>query len=337
MPRKTRIATVCQNYDFGPDRKANIKRIMALTDQAGCQQPDIICLPEAFATVAVDAGLEEKAEAVPGPTVEAFAGKACEYNTNIICPLLTAREGRFYNSAVVIDRTGEIVGIYDKVQPVTNTSDFTEVERGIVPGREAQVFDLDCGRIGIQICFDIGFPNTWEQLAQQGAEAVFWPSAYDGGFPLQAHAYTNDYYVASSVRSVRPRIINPLGEIIAQGGRRQQVITATVDLDYLVCHCDYHWGMDKELIKKYGTDVTITMMDEEGKFLVYSNREDLPMQKLAEEFGLESRRDYHARHAAAYTALREGQKPEAQRTPYLGREAYTPMSLEEWQQLKSRP
>jgi len=107
------------------------------------------------------------------------------------------------------------------MHPVTTSSDYTVFEGGTAPGGRlsdgaALTFDLDFGRIGIQICFDAGFPETWQALADQGARIVFWPSAYNGGFPLRVYAYLHHYYVVSSVRTDKSRIIDPCGTILAQ-------------------------------------------------------------------------------------------------------------------------
>ena len=90
--------------------------------------------------------------------------------------------------------------------------------------KEPKVFDLDIGRIGVLICFDIQWPKEWATLGEMGAEIVFWPSAYDGGFPLQARAWDHHYYVVSAVKSTRARIIDITGEILMQAGPRATVV-----------------------------------------------------------------------------------------------------------------
>jgi hypothetical protein len=75
------------------------------------------------------------AEPVPGPTTDAVAERARAHHAYVICPLLTARAGRCYSSAVVIDRIGAICGVYDKTNPVTSINDYTELEGGATPGR----------------------------------------------------------------------------------------------------------------------------------------------------------------------------------------------------------
>jgi len=298
------------------------------------QEPDLVCLPEGFSTAGSTLSRAEKSETVPGPTTDFFAALAREHRSIIICPIATAREGRFCNSAVILDRNGDVAGVYDKVQPVTSTWDFSEMESGVTPGSQVPVFDLDCGRVGIQTCFDIEFPETWVELDRQGTEIVFWDSAYDGGFPLQAYAYLHSYYVVSSVRSSHARIINPLGEVLDHTGPRVPIAVRTIDLDYMVCHHDFHHGMIEEMMRLHGDKVSVRMMQEEGKTLVESNSEEMPMGKLAEVFGLVSRREYADRHRRAYPALRRGEAPEPQRPGFAGRQPYSAMELAEWEKIR---
>jgi predicted amidohydrolase len=59
---------------------------------------------------------------------------------------------------VIIDGPGDVAGIYDKVHPVTVKHHYSAFE-GLTPGATVPAFDLDFGRVGIQICFDISFPR----------------------------------------------------------------------------------------------------------------------------------------------------------------------------------
>lgn len=322
MPRKVKVVTTCMGGVRKKTVDENREHMLGILDLACAQKPDIVCLPENFATVGSDEALAQKAEPIPGPTTDACAKRAREHRTYIVCPLTNERSGKFHNSAVILDRDGQVAGVYDKVQPVTSTADFTEVEHGMTPGDDAPVFELEFGRIGCQICFDVGFPDTWKQLADRRAELVFWPSAYDGGFPLQCYAYLHSYYVVSSVRTTHSRIINPLGEVLDHTSPRMPIASRVIDLDYIVCHGDFHAGMDRRLLQECGPGVTVRRCREEGRFLVESNSDDAPLSKLIEQFGLERVQDYHARHLPAYEAIRAGRTPEPQSPPYLGREPY---------------
>jgi predicted amidohydrolase len=150
MGSRARIATVCQGGKFFDSVEANRGCVMGLLDLALGQKPDLVCLPEAYTTASVAyQGIEEVAETVPGPTTSAVSQRARMHRCYIICPVLTKRDGKCWNSAIVFDRSGGIVGTYDKAHPVTSSSDYTVFERGITPGRDVPVFDLDFGRIGI--------------------------------------------------------------------------------------------------------------------------------------------------------------------------------------------
>ena len=141
MPRKIWVSTTAFQGHGGPTIQDNINKTCRLIDQAALDKPDIICLPETFPSYNVDRSTAaEVAEPVPGPATEAVMKQARKYNTNIICPVLEKCGDVVYNSAVVIDRVGQIAGVYHKLHPVTTSFDFTEFEGGVTPGDKPKVF-----------------------------------------------------------------------------------------------------------------------------------------------------------------------------------------------------
>ncbi|MCD6465021.1 carbon-nitrogen hydrolase family protein [Candidatus Bathyarchaeota archaeon] len=320
---RARIATICQAGRIHHSVEENRNYVMKLLDLALSQKPDLVCLPEAFTTAGVNKPKEEIAEPVPGPTTSMVAKKAREHNCYIICPIITKRDGKIWNSAVIIDREGEVLGIYDKVHPVTSSSDYTVFENGVTPGKEAPVFDLDFGRIGIQICFDIGFPETWQKLADRGAKIVFWPSAYNGGFPLQAYAYLHHYYVVSSVRADKSRIIDPLGRILAETDFLLNVIYRDINPDFVVAHYDFNHGIPDEIMKAYPGRVKIVSSRDAAHFLVEPIDDALTTEQLMREFGFESTFQYHERHRIAYRWILQGKRPPPQKAAHGERAQYS--------------
>jgi len=324
MSKKARVATICQGGHFHNSVEENRKYVMGLLDLALCQKPDLICLPEAFTTVSVAAkSTEELAETIPGPTTDAVTERAKEHKCYIICPIKTKRDSKLWNSAVIIDRSGDVLGIYGKVQPVTTSSDYTIFERGVTPGSEIPVFDLDFGRVGIQICFDIGFPEGWEKLAQRGARMVFWPSAYNGGFPLQVYAYLHHYYVVSSVRSEKSRIIDPLGVILAETDRHVNIIYRDINLDFVVSHYDFNYNIPDKIMKAYPGRVEIRSHLDDDHFLVEPIDDTLTAEQLQKEFGFESTSQYHQRHREAYQLIHQGKSPPVQKAAHGNRAQYS--------------
>jgi beta-ureidopropionase len=282
---------------------------VGLLSRAMALKPDIVCLPECLSKLGIKDAQDP--EPVPGPTTRIFMALAKAHSCYIICPFHTIREEREYNSAVIIDRTGEIAGIYDKVHPVTVAHDYTSFE-GVTPGASVPTFDLDFGRIGIQICFDIGFPETWAELAGKGARLVFWPSAYTGGLPLQAYAYQHHYYVVSAVRTDMSRIIDPCGTVVAHTTCRQKVAYYDLSLDFMVAHNDFNYTVPREIMAKYGDRVRISSCADEGCFLVEPMDDGVTGEGLQKEFGFESIQQYHDRHRAGYASIQRGEKPHAQ-------------------------
>lgn len=323
MGRRARIATVCQANRFYNTVEENLKHIMKLLDIALSYQPDLVCLPEAFATASVGKPLEELAEAIPGPIVKAIASRAGEHWSYVICPIYTKRDGRIWNSAVVIDRSGDIVGVYDKIHPVTTSSDYTVFEDGSTPGFEAKVFDLDFGRIGIQICFDIGFPETWQTLADKNARMVVWCSAYNGGFALQVYAYLHHYYVVSSVRSDNSKIIDPLGNILAETDTLKNVAVHDVNLDFTVAHYDFNYSIPDKIMKLYSNRVEVRSSLDDGLFLVEPIDPTITVEQLQRELGFESAYRYYQRHRDAYEYIHRGEKPPPQIAAHGKRAQYS--------------
>lgn len=314
-----RIATVCQGRTHTPDMDQNRARMLERLDLALTHTPDLVCLPETFTLPArAIASIDTVAEPIDGPTVSAVSARAQRHRCQIVCPqVIRHADGRCVNAAVLLGRDGAVVGIYEKAHPVTSTPDYTALEWGTSPGPEIPpVFDLDFGRVGIQICFDIGFPEQWDALARQGAKAVFWPSAYDGGYPLRAYAALHRIYVVSAVRTAHSRMIDPCGTVLEQTDAQNAVIVRDINLDFAVCHYDFNYAVPDRLRAAYPGRVAIRSHDEAGLFLVEPTDPTLTVAQLQAELGFESADAYHERHRAAAQALREGGPAPVQNAPH---------------------
>ena len=313
--RRVRIASVCQVGRMRKTIAESLALMMELCDQALAQKPDLVCLPENFATASLGkAPRRERAEAFDGPTLTAAAQRAKQHRCYIVCPVLREEGGQLLNSAVIFDRAGVVCGIYNKSHPVTTTPDYTSFEDGVMPGTtDIPVFDLDFGRIGIQICYDMGFPENWELLRKKGAQLVLWPSAYDGGASLWTYAFLHRYYILSSVRSGQSRLVDPCGAVLAETQPDAAVIVRDINLDYVVAHTDWNRSIPDKLKAKYGERVDVRHPNPgSGHFLVEPVDPAITVRTLQKEFGFESSCQYHERHRVAYAALRAGKSPQPQ-------------------------
>ncbi|MHB0857866.1 MAG: carbon-nitrogen hydrolase family protein [Anaerolineae bacterium] len=320
MARPVRVATLAQGHAGGPTVAHNRAHILALLDQAGAERPDIVALPETFLELGVAfSDLARVAEPVPGPTTDAIAAWAKRQGCYVICPLTVARGDRYTNDAVLIDRQGRIVGFYSKVHPVVEGAAFTSLEKGITPGADLPVFDLDFGRVGLQICFDINWEESWAELKRKGAEIVFWCSAYNGGKHLSIHAWNQHYYVVSAVKSAYARIVGLMGDVLAVTGPFSPVVAHTINLDVGLFHTDFNAAVLPDLRCRYGQDVRVEVWHEEALFTLTANRPGLSVADLVEEFQLEPLDVYLARNTRLQDAWRTGSSVPDLTPSYVGR------------------
>jgi hypothetical protein len=174
----------------------------------------------------------------------------------------------------------------------------------------------------VQICFDAGFPETWQSLADQGARLVLWPSAYNGGFPLEAYAYIHHFFVVSSVKSDSSRIIDPLGHVRKTTDERLNVIYEDLSLDFAVCHSDFNYSILERISAAYGDKVALRSHRDSAHFLLECMHESVSITKLMGEFNFEPTGLYHERHRKAYMELRNGRIPEPQTAAHGNRAQY---------------
>jgi beta-ureidopropionase len=293
MGRKAIIASFAMNQRFlhGKTEQEMADIAMERIDSIKGCHPDLICLPEIFLDTGSDRHNESWAE-ISGQTVERLRNKAREMQCYIIASLYEPSkvyDGLRYNCALLIDRQGEIVGKYRKQHTVVEES----VNSCVIPGQDCPVFDTDFGRIGILICFDIGWRDAWKEMADKGAQMVVWLSAYDGGNLLNTYAAHNMYYVVSSVRTDHARIIDLTGRTIEMSSGWNGLCMATVDLETTLFHIDRQWQKIDEIRAKLGNKVTIRSYSEENVFTIESNDPDWPMDRICKEFGLMNYKEYH--------------------------------------------
>ena len=135
--------------------------------------PDLMVLPETFAQL-WESGADN-AEPIDGPIVAAVAEKARAYHTYVATPVRTLTDGVIHNSLIMLDRVGQPIGTYHKV--FVTTGNDGSLEGGAIPGSEFPLFELDFGRVGAQICYDVFFANGWQSYDDQDAERVIFSSA----------------------------------------------------------------------------------------------------------------------------------------------------------------
>ncbi len=269
-------------------RDRPLEEICAVVDREAAKGADLIALPETMMG-------QKKPEPLDGPTVTAMANLARKHRTYLVCPIDRSAGERRFNSAVLLDRAGKIVGVYDKVYPYWSEYNL---EPPVDAGQDAPVFETDFGRIGIAICFDANFPEVWKRLADQGAELVIFSSAYSAGTTLQAHALMNHYYIVSSTLRSDCVVYDITGEELLFERRSGEINVSrvTLDLDRCIFHKDFNVPKMEKLLKEHADDVVLEKTwDREAWLVLKAKRPGVSARDLARQYGMEELRDYIAR------------------------------------------
>jgi predicted amidohydrolase len=267
-------------------QRQSLDAIRDLVDAEAAKGVDLVVLPETLR-----GQRDDTMETLDGPTVQAMSALARKHRTYIVTPIDRVDGDRRLNSAVLIDRGGKVVLVYDKVFPYWAEFDHS---KKVEPGRAAPVYQADFGRVGIAICFDVNFPEVWKSLADQGAELVVWPSAYSAGTTLQAHALNHHFYIVTSTWARDCMVYDITGEeMLYQRSKDVNVTHVTLDLDRGIYHQNFNLAKRDRLLKEHGEEVTQDRwLEREQWFVLRARRPGVSARALARQYGLEELRDY---------------------------------------------
>lgn len=280
-----------------------VQKVLGIMEEMLPSKPDIICLPEVFAFTNLrgyEYKVEDVAETVPGHVVQPFMRFAAKNKCYVICPTYVKEKNNVYIGAVLVNREGKVEGTYNKMRPAEQ-----ELKIGIKAGRmDPQVFETDFGKIGIQICFDIKYEEGWTALKDQGAQIIFWPSAYAAGREISSRAWKHQVYIVTSTQKDTSRICDVTGEAIAQTSRWQpNWICAPVNLQKAFIITWPSVSLFPDILKKYGNRIRLNTYSEEEWTIIESVDPTLKIADVLKEFNLvtmhESLKNLSMAHAKA--------------------------------------
>ena len=177
----------------------NLKKTLALTEQAAKKGAKIICTQELFRSQyfcqSEDHENFKLAESIPGPSTVAFQKLAKKYKVVIVASLFEKRaSGLYHNTAVIIDADGALLGIYRKMH-IPDDPLFYE-KFYFTPGDTGfRAWQTKYGKIGVLICWDQWYPEGARLTALQGAEILFYPTAI-GWHPKEKAEYGSNQHGA---------------------------------------------------------------------------------------------------------------------------------------------
>ena len=194
------------------------------------------------------------------------------------------------NAAVVIDRQGRLAGRYVKVHPVLDRvgpDGQIVLEGGVRPGTEYNVLDLDFGRVGVQICYDIEYPEGWRRLAEKGAELVLYPTQSPQLTRPGMYAATHEYWVVSSTFRNNASFFEPgTGLVAAQITEPKQTLVHEIDLSYIILPWSSRLRNGEAFREAFGDRVGYRYSQSEDRGIFWSNDPGRPIGQMARSLGL---------------------------------------------------
>ena len=257
----------------GNDRDSNVARACDFIDQAAREKPDLIVLPEFFNNLYFaqyrDYKYVQWAEQDDGFTITRIKEKAKQHGVYIIATIYEQDQpGICFDTAMVIDQQGQIIGKYRKTHPAGYRALELIYYRY---GSKYPVFEIHDWKVGIVICYDLHFPESARCVALNGAELIIVPFASPVGYlspdssslpdsagpdsidktgwlsrwnaRMTCRAIENIAFLApcnhtgqegDAVFCGSSRIVDPKGEVIVDAGEEEKVITAELDRQFLI-------------------------------------------------------------------------------------------------------
>ncbi len=231
--------------------KENLEKVETWLEMAVRQHgAELVVFPETIST-GFSPGLPAEelwalVDVIPGAVTAPIARAARNLGVHVVFPTYERgpQRGTIFNSAVLVDPDGQIVGVYRK----THLFPTERLSGGgwSTPGRQALAFETELGAIGMMICYDGDFPELARVMAIQGAEVIVRPSALLRSFEIwdltnRARAYDNHVYVVAT-NAVGPdaadhyyfghsMIVSPIAQKLAQARGTEEIVAAELDPD----------------------------------------------------------------------------------------------------------
>ncbi len=249
----TELRVACVQNTAGRDIRANVDAVCEQVDAAVAGGAGFIALPETVGLI------EPVNERIPPATfsededvgLAAFRAKAREQGVSILVGSQLIRDGeRIVNRCFLLDEAGEVRARYDKLHmfdiKLKNGEAYLESEM-ISPGKRAVVTETPWGKLGLSICYDLRFGALYRALARAGADVITIPAAFTATTGkahwhtlVRARAIETGAYVLAPNQCGHHAderysfghslIVDPWGEVLADGGDDPGVIFADLDL-----------------------------------------------------------------------------------------------------------
>lgn len=223
------------------DPAANLVTATRMTEDAKRNGSDAVILPELWSTgYDLNHARRYASSLTSGlfPDLSALAARTGIFILGSTLSLLD--ENKFGNTLTVFSPDGTLLADYSK----THLFRLMDEEKYLTAGDKPVLVELPFGRAGLSICYDLRFPELFRGYALAGAEMIFLPSEWP--HPrlshwqtlVRARAIENQIFMVAVNRVGRDAsneffghsmVVDPWGEILAEGGEGEELITVGVD------------------------------------------------------------------------------------------------------------
>jgi predicted amidohydrolase len=248
------------------DHDKNLSKAIGMIEEAAEKGSQIVCLPELFCSryFPKHEASEEAPEPIPGLVTRTLSKAARGNGVILVGGSIYEKVGKkAYNTSVVFDERGKLLGKYRKVHVPQDPSFFEQ--NYFSKGNQFSVFKTKYARIGSLICFDQWYPEAARIEKLKGAEIIFYPTAIGwvkGIEPVEGdwheawekvqvgHAISNSVIVASANRVGREEdmifwggsfVCDQFGKILVRANDKEGVFIAKCDLS-LGKNVEEGWG-----------------------------------------------------------------------------------------------
>lgn len=241
------------------DPLANLNKALDLVDQAAKKGAQIICLPELFRSPyfpQVPTTVRDYSEPL-GEVSKALSQAAAKHKVVLIGGSIFEKtgDGKRFNTALVYGTEGQLLGTYRKAH-IPNDPGFYERSYFSEGDNGYQVFDTPWCKVGVLICFDQWFPEPARDLALNGAEVIFYPTAIgsvegivqrEGNWQeawehaQRGHAISNSVVVAAVNRVGREGsttfwggsfVCDAFGKTLARASDQEEIVIQRINLNH---------------------------------------------------------------------------------------------------------
>lgn len=239
----------------GPDKMDNFLMAEQGIREAAAKGATLIVCPEATAQAFDTGRLDTQAEELDGEFSTALKGLAAELDVVIVAGMFRPADtqgeiNRVYNTALITGR-----GMHQGYNKINTFDAFKYKESDTVkPGTEQVIIEVEGVRVGIATCFDIRFPQLFQDLSRAGAQVVVVPTSWaDGEGKLNqwrilnaARALDSNVFIAAAAQA-RPggeseagketgptgighsTVVDPFGNRLAELGYGSDVLVVDID------------------------------------------------------------------------------------------------------------